>query len=144
MTSRIPVRIRLVIAFAAVMAVVLTATGMFVYLRVADELGDTVDRELSARLASVATIVRDDGDDLGDPDDDPLQAVDQGGLVQVLDSAERSPGPPSPRSARTPCCRRLRCARCAPARRSTSASWPWTRTCGSPAPRPRTTARTTP
>ena len=78
MTSRIPVRIRLVIAFAAVMAVVLTATGMFVYLRVAGELGDTVDRELSARLASVVAIVRDDGDDLGDPDDEPLKAVDQG------------------------------------------------------------------
>ena len=96
MTSRIPVRIRLVIAFAAVMAVVLTATGMFVYLRVADELGDTVDRELSARLASVATIVRDDGDDLGDPDDDPLQAVDQGGLVQVLDSAGKVAGTTEP------------------------------------------------
>jgi heavy metal sensor kinase len=91
-TSRIPVRIRLVIAFAAVMAVVLTATGMFVYLRVAEELGDTVDRELSARLASVVAIVRDDSDDLGDPDDDPLQAVDQGGLVQVLDSAGKVAG----------------------------------------------------
>ncbi len=96
MTSRIPVRIRLVIAFAAVMAVVLTATGMFVYLRVADELGDTVDRELGARLASVVTIVRDDGDDLGDPDDDPLQAVDQGGPVQVLDSAGKVAGTTEP------------------------------------------------
>ena len=96
MTSRIPVRIRLVIAFAAVMAVVLAATGMFVYLRVADELGGTVDRELSARLASAVAIVRDDGDDLGDPDDDPLQAVDQGGFVQVLDSAGRVAGTTEP------------------------------------------------
>jgi two-component system, OmpR family, sensor kinase len=95
-TSRIPVRIRLVIAFAAVMAVVLTATGMFVYLRVADELGGTIDRELSARLASAVTIVRDDGDDLGDPDDDPLAAVDQGGLVQVLDSAGEVAGSNEP------------------------------------------------
>jgi two-component system, OmpR family, sensor kinase len=95
-TSRIPVRIRLVIAFAAVMAVVLTATGMFVYLRVADELGGTIDRELSARLASAVTIVRDDGDDLGDPDDDPLAAVDQGGLVQVLDSAGKVAGSNEP------------------------------------------------
>ena len=94
--SRVPVRIRLVIAFAAVMAVVLAATGMFVYLRVADELGGTVDRELSARLASVVAIVRDDGDDLGDPDDDPLQAVDQGGLVQVLDSAGKVAGTTEP------------------------------------------------
>ena len=38
MTSRVPVRVRLVIAFSAVMAVVLTATGMFVYLR------DKIDR----------------------------------------------------------------------------------------------------
>ena len=78
------------------MAVVLAATGMFVYLRVADELGDTVDRELGARLASVVAIVRDDGDDLGDPDDDPLQAVDQGGLVQVLDSGGKVAGTTEP------------------------------------------------
>jgi heavy metal sensor kinase len=83
--SRVPVRIRLVLAFAAVMAVVLAGTGLFVYDRLADDLDDTVDRELGARLAGVAAIVRDDGDDLGDPAQDPLVAVDPGAIVQVLD-----------------------------------------------------------
>jgi signal transduction histidine kinase len=83
--SRVPVRIRLVLAFAAVMAVVLAGTGLFVYDRLADDLDDTVDRELDARLAGVVAIVRDDGDDLGDPAQDPLVAVDAGAVVQVLD-----------------------------------------------------------
>ena len=100
--SRVPVRIRLVIAFAAVMALVLTATGLFVHLRVADELGDTVDRELSARLAGVVAIVRDDGDDLGDPADDPLKAVDPGAVVQVLDGDGTVAGTTEPKLARTP------------------------------------------
>jgi signal transduction histidine kinase len=83
--SRVPVRIRLVLAFAAVMAVVLAGTGLFVYDRLADDLDDTADRELAARLAGVSAIVRDDGDDLGDPAQDPLVAVDSGAVVQVLD-----------------------------------------------------------
>jgi heavy metal sensor kinase len=83
--SRVPVRIRLVLAFAAVMAVVLAGTGLFVYDRLADDLDDTLGRELSARLAGVSAIVRDDGDDLGDPAQDPLVAVDAGAIVQVLD-----------------------------------------------------------
>ena len=102
MTSRVPVRIRLVIAFSAVMAVVLAATGMFVYVRVGDELGDTVDRELRARLAGVVAIVRDDGDDLGDPKDDPLKAVDPGAFVQVLDSDGTVAGTTEPELAGTP------------------------------------------
>jgi heavy metal sensor kinase len=101
-TSRVPVRIRLVIAFAAVMALVLTATGLFVHLRVADELGDTVNRELGARLAGVVAIVRDDGDDLGDPADDPLKAVDPGAFVQVLDGEGTVAGTTEPKLARTP------------------------------------------
>jgi two-component system, OmpR family, sensor kinase len=84
--SRVPVRIRLVLVFAAVMVLVLAGTGLFVYLRVADELGETVDRELQARLAGVMAIVRDDGDDLGDPRENPLDAVDPGAFVQVLDA----------------------------------------------------------
>jgi heavy metal sensor kinase len=90
--SRVPVRVRLVIAFSDVMALVLTATGLFVYLRVSDDLSETVDRELKARLAGVVAIVRDDGDDLGHPREDPLRAVDADAFVQVLDSAGRVAG----------------------------------------------------
>jgi two-component system, OmpR family, sensor kinase len=100
--SRVPVRVRLVLAFAAVMAVVLAATGLFVYLRVADELTDTIDRELRARVAGVVAIVRDDGDDLGDPREDPLEAVDPGAFVQVLDSDGMVAGTTEPAVATTP------------------------------------------
>lgn len=42
--SRLPVRIRLVLASAAVMGVVRAGTGLFVYLRLASELDENIDR----------------------------------------------------------------------------------------------------
>jgi two-component system OmpR family sensor kinase len=44
--SRLPIRVRLTLAFAAAMAVVLAAVGLFVYQRVAEELLGTVDQTL--------------------------------------------------------------------------------------------------
>ena len=41
--TRLPIRVRLTLGFAAAMAVVLTAVGVFVYDRVAKELLGTVD-----------------------------------------------------------------------------------------------------
>ena len=81
---RLPIRLRLVLGFAALMAAVLAATGFFVYERTASDLDRQIDRELAARLAGVIAIVRDDGDDLGDPVQDPLARVDAEGVVQVL------------------------------------------------------------
>jgi signal transduction histidine kinase len=66
------------------MAIVLGATGFFVYERTASDLDEQIARELSARLAGVIAIVRDDGDDLGDPVLDPLSRIDAEGAVQVL------------------------------------------------------------
>ena len=100
--SRVPVRIRLVVAFAAVMALVLAGTGVFVHRMVARELSETVDRELEARLAGVVAIVRDDGDDLGHPREDPLRAVDPGAFVQVLDSDDTVAGTTDPDLAGAP------------------------------------------
>lgn len=82
--SALPIRLRLAGAFAIVMALVLGATGVFVYGRTAGDLERQIDRELAARLAGVVAIVRDDGDDLGDPTQDPLRRVDAEGVVQVL------------------------------------------------------------
>lgn len=84
----IPIRIRLVLGFVFVMAVVLGLTGAFVYDRTRDDLNRQIQRELDARLAATVAIVRDDGDDLGDPEFDPLDRLDAGGVVQVL-----APGP---------------------------------------------------
>jgi two-component system, OmpR family, sensor kinase len=44
--SRVPIRVRLTLGFAAAMAVVLAVVGIFVYHRVANELLGTVDQEL--------------------------------------------------------------------------------------------------
>jgi len=47
--SNIPIRVRLTLGFAAAMAVVLAAVGLFVYQRVANELLATVDQALVAQ-----------------------------------------------------------------------------------------------
>jgi signal transduction histidine kinase len=47
--SRLPIRVRLTLGFAAAMAVVLAGVGIFVYTRVADELLGTVDQTLAAQ-----------------------------------------------------------------------------------------------
>ena len=44
--NRLPIRVRLTLGFAAAMAVVLAAVGLFVYQRVAKELLGTVDQTL--------------------------------------------------------------------------------------------------
>lgn len=83
---RLPIRARLVAAFALVMATVLGGTGLFLYHRVAADLDRTLDRELDARVAGAVAIIRDDGDDLGHPRFDPLDRIDPEGVVQVLET----------------------------------------------------------
>jgi len=84
--KRLPIRTRLTLAFAGAMALVLGATGVFVYERQRSDLDEQIHRELDARLAGVVAIIVDDGDDLGDPEQDPLERVDDEGYVQVLDA----------------------------------------------------------
>jgi two-component system, OmpR family, sensor kinase len=56
---RLPIRARLTLAFAAAMALVLTATGAFVYLRMKDELETTVDSGLRSRGDDVAALANE-------------------------------------------------------------------------------------
>src|SRR5215211_690113 len=56
---RLPIRARLTLAFAAAMALVLAATGAFVYLRMRSELNQTVDQGLRSRVADVTALARD-------------------------------------------------------------------------------------
>lgn len=55
--QRLSVRIRVTLALTAVMAVVLAATGLFVYLRLASELDATVDQGLRARAGDLSALV---------------------------------------------------------------------------------------
>src|SRR3954447_23210668 len=53
---RIPIRARLTLAFALAMAVVLTATGAFVYFRMKSDLNATVDSGLRNRGADAVAL----------------------------------------------------------------------------------------
>jgi two-component system, OmpR family, sensor kinase len=55
--SRIPIRIRLTLAFAAAMAAVLVATGAFLYLRLESSLDESIAESLAVRLADVSALV---------------------------------------------------------------------------------------
>ena len=50
--ARVPIRVRLVLGFAVVMAAVLGLTGAFIYDRTRDDLNDQIQRELEARMAA--------------------------------------------------------------------------------------------
>jgi heavy metal sensor kinase len=56
--SRLPIRARLTLAFAIAMAVVLAATGAFVYFRLESALDEGITEALEARLADAAALAR--------------------------------------------------------------------------------------
>lgn len=58
MLARVPIRLRLTAGFTLVMAIVLLATGGFVYLRLASALDGTVDSGLRSRAQDVASLVQ--------------------------------------------------------------------------------------
>jgi two-component system OmpR family sensor kinase len=47
--SRIPVKLRVTLVFAAVMAIVLAATGLFLYLRLQSSLNRSIDQDVQSR-----------------------------------------------------------------------------------------------
>src|SRR4029077_12362113 len=57
--SHLSIRLRVTLAFAAVMALVLGATGVFVYLRFSAELDSTINSGLRSRAGDVAARVRE-------------------------------------------------------------------------------------
>jgi two-component system, OmpR family, sensor kinase len=56
--SRQPIRVRLTLAFAAAMAIVLAATGAFVYFRLESALDEGIAEALEARLADATALAR--------------------------------------------------------------------------------------
>ena len=94
----VAVRWRLAAAFAAVMAVVLTATGLFVYERQATNLDQAINHALRARAADVAALAQQSDTGLSD-------ARPRGGrasraeLAQMIDASgrvlDRTPGLPA-------------------------------------------------
>jgi two-component system, OmpR family, sensor kinase len=79
--TRLPIRIRLTLAFTVVMAVVLVAVGLFVYSRVADDLDSALDTALRGRADDLAATATRPGSVA--PDRDRLVARDES-LAQVI------------------------------------------------------------
>lgn len=86
--SRLPIRIKLTLAFTVVMAIVLGATGLFLYLRLGAELDRSIDQGLRSRAGDVATLVKQADSGLSQGGQSPL--TEQGeSFAQVLDASGR-------------------------------------------------------
>jgi two-component system OmpR family sensor kinase len=72
--SRLPIRWRLTLTFASVMAVVLVLVGVFLYIRLGDALDERIADSLESRLAALAQTL--------DPSD-PVASGEEG-VAQVL------------------------------------------------------------
>ena len=82
--ARIPIRLRLTLVFGAAMAVVLAATGVFLYFRLGSELENTIDDSLRSRADDVAALVRQA--DTGLREGGGSRLTEQGeSFAQVLD-----------------------------------------------------------
>ncbi|MEA2350832.1 MAG: hypothetical protein QOG86_1773 [Thermoleophilaceae bacterium] len=85
---RLRIRAKLTIAFVAVMAVVLGATGLFVYLRFDTALDNTLNQGLRTRASDVSALIQQSDTGLAEKGNDPL--AERGERVaQILDRRGR-------------------------------------------------------
>lgn len=82
--SRLPVRVRVPLAFAGVMAVVLTATGLFLFLRLGAELDATIEQSLRSRAGDVTALIEQADSGLEESGDDALTEQAES-FAQILD-----------------------------------------------------------
>jgi heavy metal sensor kinase len=81
--ARLPIRVRLTVAFAAAMAVVLALTGLFVYARVERNLNDAIAETLDHRANDMEVLIRRGESLLGTPSGAPLPST-QDTFAQIL------------------------------------------------------------
>jgi two-component system OmpR family sensor kinase len=91
--NRLPVKLRVTLVFAAVMAVVLAATGLFLYLRLQSELNQSISRDLETGAHQLIREIRVEDEGLGEAarsllDRNPEQ------FAQVLTSTGQKFDPP--------------------------------------------------
>ena len=79
----LPIRVRLTVAFAAAMALVLAASGLFLYVRVGAALDRTIHLGLAGRADDIAALVREPGPGLAQAQGRPLVERDES-FAQVL------------------------------------------------------------
>jgi signal transduction histidine kinase len=83
--SRLPIRVRLTAAFALAMVLVLAAAGLFVYLRLKDDLDDNLRAALETRAQAVAAAGSADAGAPEEGEEGFAQVLSRNG--RVLDSA---------------------------------------------------------
>jgi two-component system OmpR family sensor kinase len=84
---RLPIRFKLTLAFAGIMALVLAATGLFVYLRLQDELDRSIDNGLRTRADEVSALIRHSGSSFRRGGKDLIEKEE--GFAQILDTRGR-------------------------------------------------------
>ncbi len=82
--DHLSIRVRVTLAFTAAMAVLLAATGSFLYLRLAGELGATLDRGLQSRAGDVIALVSQADSGLAQAGRSPLTKRGEN-LAQISD-----------------------------------------------------------
>ena len=86
--ARLPIRLRVTLAFTTVMALVLGAVGLFVYLRLGDELDAATDVGLRSRSADLIALVKEADIGVEKQARSPL-AARAGNLAQIVDASGR-------------------------------------------------------
>jgi heavy metal sensor kinase len=81
--SRLPVRVRVTLAFAGVMAVVLAATGLFLLVRLGAALDATMQQGLRSRAGDVSALIREADTGLAQSGGSPLSESSEN-LAQIL------------------------------------------------------------
>jgi two-component system OmpR family sensor kinase len=81
--ARVPIRLRLTLVFAAAMAAVLAAMGLFLYLRLAVALDRTIDQSLRSRAGDVAALVQETDSGLGSGR--ATRLAEEKGFAQLVD-----------------------------------------------------------
>jgi signal transduction histidine kinase len=89
--SRLPIRARLTAAFALAMVLVLAAAALFVYVRLKDDLDESVDLALQARAAAVAASGEAAGGAAEESEEGFAQVLSADG--EVIDSVGDVSGP---------------------------------------------------
>ncbi len=85
--SRLPIRVRLTLAFAGVMALVIAGVGLFLSQHLARSLDASLSQGLRARAADVGALVRQSDSGLRQAGPPPVTAT--GSFAQVLNSSAR-------------------------------------------------------
>jgi two-component system OmpR family sensor kinase len=83
--ARLPTRVRVTVTFMAVMAVLLAAVGLFLYLRLDATLNTTIDRGLRSRAGDVSALVKQADSGLAQGGRSPLTERGES-LAQIVDT----------------------------------------------------------